>query len=529
MKSNKPLLISYLFPLALYLLFGMLMGMGVFNGTTLEHLLFSFLLGTSSLALGKNRWLRLLHLVFSGVLLSFLFLAELSIYHLYESSIDTPTIYILLESNYQETKEFVSSYSDGFFILMVVGYIIALMVQVYLWRRASHFMSVYTMKGKQLWGFLVVFVVSVGGEIVLKERNFTFLTYRAYCDYQDQFKAESQQLSTSTSDSFKGASCSSEKITAVIIIGESSSRNHYSIYGYERNTTPELNKMKDDLVIYNDVISPHCHTRESLTEAFTLANSTGTPALNGSIIQLANEAGFETYWISNQVPIGYFETSVTRLAHAADQEVFINRNHSNETTPLDEELLPHFNKALNDPAPKKLIVIHLLGNHAIYSNRYPAQFNLFQDQPNTLFKHEEAYQTINEYDNSIAYTDNIVANIIQQTRTQSENGFALYFSDHGEDVYETIDNFDHNDLKCTKPMCEIPFVLWASENIKNKCLTDPSRKYMTDDLFHTLAELLEIKSEVIDVTKSVVSSNFIYKDRIIPSGSNYESIKKPDH
>ena len=52
--------------------------------------------------------------------------------------------------------------------------------------------------------------------------------------------------------------------TYVFIVGESANRNHFSLYGYKRNTTPRLEAMRDELVIFDDVISPDTHTIPSL-------------------------------------------------------------------------------------------------------------------------------------------------------------------------------------------------------------------------------------------------------------------------
>ena len=52
--------------------------------------------------------------------------------------------------------------------------------------------------------------------------------------------------------------------TYVFIVGESANRNHLSLYGYKRNTTPKLEAMRDELVVFEDVISPDTHTIPSL-------------------------------------------------------------------------------------------------------------------------------------------------------------------------------------------------------------------------------------------------------------------------
>ena len=59
--------------------------------------------------------------------------------------------------------------------------------------------------------------------------------------------------------------------THIFIIGESATRNHMSIYGYPRNTTPVLDSLRDELAVFTNVISSHVQTQASLRVALTAA------------------------------------------------------------------------------------------------------------------------------------------------------------------------------------------------------------------------------------------------------------------
>ena len=99
------------------------------------------------------------------------------------------------------------------------------------------------------------------------------------------------------------------------------------IYGYERETTPLLKKIKDELKIYENVISPHTYTIGTLTKSLTLGNYENPEMkYKGSIIQLLNKANFKTYWISNQRPVGIFESQTTKIALGADKSFFLMNN-----------------------------------------------------------------------------------------------------------------------------------------------------------------------------------------------------------
>ena len=137
------------------------------------------------------------------------------------------------------------------------------------------------------------------------------------------------------------------------------------LYGYNRGTNPLLTEIENELVVFKNVVSPHTHTLTSLQKVLTLASKTFTSDTNNaSIVQLANQAGFKTYWLSNQRPIGINETLPTQIANASDKKYFINADDYMYTA-YDGELLPYLDEILKDTSSnKKVIFIHL--NHLYF-------------------------------------------------------------------------------------------------------------------------------------------------------------------
>jgi heptose-I-phosphate ethanolaminephosphotransferase len=84
-----------------------------------------------------------------------------------------------------------------------------------------------------------------------------------------------------------------ENRTIVIIIGESLSKYHMSLYGYKRDTNPLLKEL-DSLLIFRNVISSATQTRESIIRILTTANIENEKAFfnTGSIITLARDLGY---------------------------------------------------------------------------------------------------------------------------------------------------------------------------------------------------------------------------------------------
>ena len=111
---------------------------------------------------------------------------------------------------------------------------------------------------------------------------------------------------------------SNHKEVYVLVLGESTTKSHLGIYGYDRPTTPQLRSKKDEIILFQDVISPHAYSIGAVTKLLTLANYEDPKVSNqGSIIQLLNAAGFETFWLSNQRPLGPYESLITKLSASA--------------------------------------------------------------------------------------------------------------------------------------------------------------------------------------------------------------------
>jgi len=105
----------------------------------------------------------------------------------------------------------------------------------------------------------------------------------------------------------------------VLILGESCSRNHMSLYNYARETTPKLEKRKD-IFVYNNVVTSHSNTFSSIWMMFTTMNLENDQNKTNciSLMDVFHSAGFQTYWISNQIPIGIWDNDVYNLAQTSN-------------------------------------------------------------------------------------------------------------------------------------------------------------------------------------------------------------------
>ena len=119
----------------------------------------------------------------------------------------------------------------------------------------------------------------------------------------------------------------------------------------------------------------------------------------------------------------------------------------------------------------------------------------------------------------------MVSQIIQKIKYLNKKSFVLYFSDHGEELFKDYNMAGHNEDISTKDMYDIPFLLWQSDKFKQdlQLTTALDRQYMLDDLFHSLADLLEISAQEVDLERSIFSSKFKNRKRIIMKNSDYDT------
>ncbi|TNC83542.1 MAG: hypothetical protein CSH37_13730 [Thalassolituus sp.] len=307
--------------------------------------------------------------------------------------------------------------------------------------------------------------------------------------------------------------------THIFIIGESATRNHMGMYGYSRNTTPELSAIQNELIVFNNVISSHVQTQASLRVALTAAAADQGAMYREalSIIDVANLAGYKSFWISNQQPQ---RATIASVSHQADVTHYISNDFNGvEVRRFDEYMLKSIAEAISDPAPLKVIFVHTMGSHAAYENRYPESFAKFDDSKVNGYREplsEGEIDAINAYDNSILYTDYFVKEVISLLKAESsavgaKEATLTYFSDHGEEVYQTARVKGHTPDNLTPAMMEIPFLVWTSdrEGEQASILRDNSHKaFMLDDLFHYALGVMAIDCDILSREKSPAAAEY---------------------
>jgi heptose-I-phosphate ethanolaminephosphotransferase len=472
--------------------------------------------------------------LFFHLILSFLIAFKLFFYYTFNSKPSASAIFVIFETNATEASEFFASYFNSaiiFIILLCFSVFVFLLVITFTNSNALKFLS--TLKLLIVPKIVIILCIVFSSYLLnrsFKDQSLILTLSHAIQEYNTAKNYYKEHLAQSNNKAIKILSKSSEPQVGVVIIGESTSRWHMQLYNYNRETNPELIKLKDELFIFNDVIAPDVMTIRSLEKSLTLADFNNPKIDNNfSIVQLANAAGFDTFWISNQQPVGFTESTPTIIAAAAKHKKFLATD-SYYYSIHDESLIPDIEKALNDKGSRKLIFVHLIGTHRLYKKRYPEIFSYFEGVNElTKFKTEYSKLKVNEYDNAVRYNDFVVSKIINLVKEKQGNSFVTYFSDHGDDVFDTQDFVGHHTHKGSKPMFDIPFLAWFSKDyLKSNKKIDSlknysNRKYNAEDFIYSFSDIIDVEFERFDATRSIYNSNFKERNRLIKKGLDYDT------
>lgn len=318
-----------------------------------------------------------------------------------------------------------------------------------------------------------------------------------------------------------------ESAVYVLVIGESHSKYHSSLYGYPRRTMPRMEELaaRNELYVFRDVTAPNSFTNNVLPKLLSFeAHDVDEKFFEvPNIIDLMRAAGFRTWYLSNQANAS--ELGLTYMAIAARADVFRNTMTVWKSSP-DEALLPLFDEALADPAPRKFIILHLIGSHSSYEATYPASFRRFPlDEAPEFFNAQQKQnrEIVNHYDNSVLYNDFILDTLISRLRRGNPNGFLLYLPDHGENLYEEKDTILHMEFMPTRQTVEVPMLLYLTDAYRaamrpgeaDEIARGTARPWSSEDLPFLLLELGRIEYDGFQPEKSPINPQFRPKTRIV--------------
>ena len=309
------------------------------------------------------------------------------------------------------------------------------------------------------------------------------------------------------------AASAEEAPLVVLVVGETARAANFGLGGYPRATTPRLAALRDagELVYFTQVQSCGTNTQTSVPCLFSPGGRASYDARRHeeNLLDVVQRAGAAVLWLDNQsgckgvcdrVPTVRTDRLGLPDLCAADEchdEVLL-RELPRQLAQLSAEARRH----------GTLVVLHQMGSHGpAYFRRTPSAFKVFQPECiNPQLSACPVEWVVNAYDNTIRYTDHVLAELIAQLRSRRGPTLLLYVSDHGESLGES-GSYLHGVPYAIAPreQIHVPMLLWTNTEMRNRLRLDwacvqrqAQAPASHDHVFHTIAGVLGLHTSVVD-------------------------------
>ena len=469
-------------------------------------------------------WAAALHLAVRRPLLQHLLLApfyltttiDLFLMGAFGSRLSSGYVSIAL-TDHSETSEFLSAYARPValaVLALALVYLPGLYAIRHLRKRRSPRLAalaagllaaIYlTIAGRGLWHGGVTAQRSVL-DMVGKEMSAPFgVVFQAGLALH--LRAESSELRAQRDRFTFGATkpASPDDEAYVWVIGESSRPQNWSLFGYQRDTTPRL-RATPGIIAFKDMLSTAPHTAYAVPSMLSLRPITDWDSITAqkSIVGAFNEVGFKTYWLSAQEADSWGGL-IPQLAAEATRRRYFDRS-------FDGAMLDEFHAILDQaPRPGKLfIVLHTKGSHFEYSRRYPSEFSRFATRGAS-----QRDQLVDTYDNSIVYTDWFLSELIGALSKRHTRAALIFASDHGENLLDDASQLFGHALGNRYDLPTAAFI-WLSDSLRqtraaqlHNAELHAAQPLSLSNLPHSLLDLADIDAKGLDKRMSVFSASF---------------------
>ncbi|MBI6620504.1 phosphoethanolamine--lipid A transferase [Pseudomonas corrugata] len=299
----------------------------------------------------------------------------------------------------------------------------------------------------------------------------------------------------------------SRKSLTVLVVGESARAENFGILGYNRDTTPQLDK-EAGLIAFTAVHS--CGTETAVSVPCMFSNmgrknyDASTAKNEEGLLDVLKRAGLDVIWRDNQSGCkGTCDrVTVQDVSNLKDPTLCANSECRDE---ILLQGLQHFIDTLDKDT---VLVLHQMGSHGPeYFKRYPKEYEHFTPvcESNALNNCSRG-SIVNGYDNTLVYTDHVLSTLIDLLRANQDkvDTAMLYLSDHGESLGE-YNLFLHGTPYMLAPEQQkhVAMLAWFSDSYQKSFAVDThclqlsrDKPLSQDNLFHSMLGLLEVNSKV---------------------------------
>ena len=305
------------------------------------------------------------------------------------------------------------------------------------------------------------------------------------------------------------------KNLTILIVGETSRAENFSLNGYPRDTNPRL--AKDNVVYFPNTASCGTATAVSVPCMFSdMPRKHYDEELaqhQEGLLDVIQRAGINVLWNDND---GGCKGACDRVPHQNMTALNLPGQCINGEC-YDEVLFHGLEDYINNLQGDGVIVLHTIGSHGpTYFNRYPPQFRKFTPTCDTNeIQTCSQEQLVNTYDNTLVYVDYIVDKAINLLKAHQDKFTTslVYLSDHGESLGDN-GVYLHGLPYAIAPdvQKQVPMLLWLSEDYQKRYGVDQSclqkqaaiQHYSQDNLFSTMLGLTGVQTSYYQATDDIL-------------------------
>ena len=306
------------------------------------------------------------------------------------------------------------------------------------------------------------------------------------------------------------------KNLTILVLGETSRAQNFSLGGYDRETNPRLKQ--DDVIYFANTTS--CGTATAVSVPCMFSNMPRAhydeelAHHQEGVLDILQRAGVRVLWNDND---GGCKGACDRVPHQNVTDLNLT-GQCIDGECYDEVLFHNLENYIDNLQQDGIIVLHTIGSHGpTYYNRYPAEFKKFTPTCDTNeIQSCTQQQLTNTYDNTILYIDYMVDKTIKllQSKQDKFTTSLVYLSDHGESLGEN-GVYLHGLPWSIAPETQkhVPMLIWLSPDyqqrygVSSQCLQQRAKTapYSQDNLFSTLLGLLGVNTHEYQAADDILT------------------------
>ncbi|PIN73858.1 hypothetical protein COV20_01960 [Candidatus Woesearchaeota archaeon CG10_big_fil_rev_8_21_14_0_10_45_16] len=322
------------------------------------------------------------------------------------------------------------------------------------------------------------------------------------------FHLPGQNLTSGAVAETRAYECSDCNVIFILI--DTLRADHLPMYGYQRNTAPNLQALADNGIVFRNALAQSSWTKPATATYFTglypknhQADTNERKLTEEKLLlpEILQDNGFNTHAFIANPAVG------TTAGFNQGYDTFIEKTYPDDySDTLNGEIIP-FIESLNKTS-KQFIYLHYMDPHYPYEPREKNFFS-YNDSVekfiNDVFASgfslnasgfEETYEKKTEiarvmmglYDDEILYNDKMIGNVLAALKRKGmyENSIIIVVSDHGEEFMDH-GSFHHGETLFNE-MLKVPWIM----RLPNKVHLEVDKMVGEIDLIPTLLPLLDI-------------------------------------